>query len=177
MEPQKGQGQPGPVSAAPLWLATPSFCVSSHEDLVLLSKFFQVVVEMTRSRLICLQLWDQRGKDHLSPALSQRLWGEKSHWLGWGHVTLFYQDILEGCGSKHTLWRWTPCLLPLWSWQGYLTSLCLSILVWEMGISISFSNEMSVAYRPRQERLLVGSHTVEIFYELNYVPFEFMLNP
>lgn len=46
-----------------------------------------------------------------------------------------------------------------------------------MGISISFSNEMSVAYRPRQERLLVGSHTVEIFYELNYVPFEFMLNP
>ena len=91
---QKGQGQPGPVSAAPSRFATSPFCASSYEDS--LKQVFQLVVEMTRSTLISFQLWDQRGKDSLSPA--RRLLGRKSQWFAWGHAILLYRDILEGCG-------------------------------------------------------------------------------
>lgn len=90
------KGQPGPVSAAPSRFAMSPFCASSYEDSF--KQVFQLVVEMSRSTLISVQLWDQRGKDSLSPAQSQRLLGRKSHWFAWGHAILLYRGILEGCG-------------------------------------------------------------------------------
>lgn len=88
---RKGQDQPRPCLQH---LRDLPCLLSVYEDLVLLSKFFQVVVETVKSRLISVELWDQKGKDFL---ISESKTPGKKRWLSWGHVMLFYREILEGC--------------------------------------------------------------------------------
>lgn len=58
--------------------------------------------------------------------------------LVWQRSCEPYPSILEGWGSKHGILSWIACLVPLWSWQGYLTTLHLSFLICKMGIIIHF---------------------------------------
>lgn len=73
---------PGPVSPAPLWFAMSPFCVSSYEDLGLLNKFVQLVVETAKSRFIRLWCWGQKRKDHLSSLRVKDSWEESLIGLG-----------------------------------------------------------------------------------------------
>ena len=72
------------VSLALSWFAMSPFCICFYKDLVLLSRFFQVIVETAKSRLISVGLWDQKGKDCLSSLRVKKSWEETL--TGWAEV-------------------------------------------------------------------------------------------